>query len=100
MMIPTKPKFPLGQVVATPGALEALRESGQTPAEFLSRHSQGDWGNLSDHDKRLNDEIADRRRPNAVGIQHQPRHQALDHHRGCRRFGPSGRNHGFLPEEY
>jgi len=49
-------KFPLGQIVATPGALEALQESGQTPAEFISRHSQCDWGNLSDDDKRLNDE--------------------------------------------
>jgi hypothetical protein len=36
--------FPLGQIVATPGALEALESSFQTPAEFLTRHASGDWG--------------------------------------------------------
>lgn len=49
-------RFSLGQVVATPGALEALAASDQTPAELLSRHQSGDWGNLDDEDKRLNDE--------------------------------------------
>lgn len=49
-------KFPLGQVVATPGALEALAEAGQTPAFFLDKHSQGDWGKVCKGDKRLNDE--------------------------------------------
>jgi hypothetical protein len=39
--------FPLGQIVATPGALEALEASQQSPAEFLGRHAQGDWGELS-----------------------------------------------------
>ena len=34
----------LGQIVATPGALEALEESGQSPGFFLDRHVQGDWG--------------------------------------------------------
>ena len=33
-----KPLFDLGQIVATPGALDALQDAGQTPAEFLSRH--------------------------------------------------------------
>ena len=42
--------FPLGQIVATPGALEALESSGQTPAEFLTRHATGDWGDLSADD--------------------------------------------------
>ncbi len=51
-----RPKFPIGQVVATPGALEALEESGQNPTDFLSRHSKGDWGCLSDEDKGLNDQ--------------------------------------------
>lgn len=50
------PLFPLGQVVATPGALQALQESGQSPAEFLYRHSQGDWGDVCSEDKYLNDE--------------------------------------------
>jgi hypothetical protein len=48
--------FTLGQVVATPGALDALQDSGQSPADFLSRHIQGDWGEVCAEDKRLNDE--------------------------------------------
>jgi len=47
-------KFTLGQVVATPGALEAIRDAGQSPADFLSRHITGDWGDLCDDDRRLN----------------------------------------------
>jgi hypothetical protein len=49
-------KFPLGQIVATPGALEALEESGQTPLFFLTKHASGDWGEVCDEDKRLNDQ--------------------------------------------
>jgi hypothetical protein len=36
--------FTLGHTVATPGALDALEEAGQMPAEFLRRHQTGDWG--------------------------------------------------------
>jgi hypothetical protein len=50
------PKFSPGQLVATPGALEALEESGQSPAEFLSRHVAGDWGEVCAEDKILNDD--------------------------------------------
>ncbi len=49
-------KFHLGQIVATPAALEAIAESGQSPSDFLSRHAQGDWGSVSPGDSRLNDE--------------------------------------------
>ena len=49
------PLFDLGQIVATPGALEALHEAGQTADEFLSRHVVGDWGELDAEDKALND---------------------------------------------
>ena len=51
-----KPKFNLGQILATPGALEALEESGQTPQFFLARHVRGDWGDVCDEDKMLNDQ--------------------------------------------
>ncbi len=47
-------KFSLGRIVATPGALEALRDSGQTPAEFLARHVTGDWGDLDQEDRSFN----------------------------------------------
>lgn len=51
-----RPKFPLGQLLATPGALESLNEAGQSPLEFLVRHAACDWGELSADDKVLNDE--------------------------------------------
>jgi hypothetical protein len=51
-----KPKFSLGQIVATPGALEAMAESSQTPQFFLARHVRGDWGEVCDEDKGLNDQ--------------------------------------------
>lgn len=46
----------LGQVVATPGALQALEEAGQLPEEFLVLHQNGNWGIVCDEDKALNDE--------------------------------------------
>ncbi|HYL98935.1 MAG TPA: hypothetical protein VEZ90_08260 [Blastocatellia bacterium] len=49
------PKFPLGQVVATPGALRALSEAGNSPQEFLDRHVSGDWGDLSGDDRKENE---------------------------------------------
>jgi hypothetical protein len=49
-------RFVLGQVVATPAALEALEEAGQLPQEFLHRHLAGDWGELDEHDRRANEE--------------------------------------------
>lgn len=49
-------KFALGRVVATPGALEALAEAGQTPAFFLDKHSRKNWGEVCEEDKRANDE--------------------------------------------
>ena len=47
-------KFSLGRIVATPGALDALRDAGQQPHEFLSRHVTGDWGELDQEDRSLN----------------------------------------------
>jgi len=47
--------FPLGQIVATPGALAALAKAGQTPLDFLTRHVCGDWGELDDHDRKENE---------------------------------------------
>jgi hypothetical protein len=49
-------KFLLGRLAATPGALEALEASGQTPDSFLARHQAGDWGEINEEDRRLNDE--------------------------------------------
>jgi hypothetical protein len=51
-----QPLFSLGQVVSTPGALEALETAGQGPEEFLERHRFGDWGELDPHDRNVNDQ--------------------------------------------
>lgn len=50
-----RPKFSLGQVVATPAALEAISVAGQTPDFFVDRHIQGNWGEICGEDKLLND---------------------------------------------
>jgi hypothetical protein len=38
------PKFDLGQVVITPGAIVVLIFNGINPNELLHRHLTGDWG--------------------------------------------------------
>lgn len=49
-------RFGLGVLVATPGALAAIREAGQSPADFLKRHARGDWGeHLDGHDIKRNE---------------------------------------------
>ncbi len=50
-----EPLFPLGQIVITPGALQALENAGQLPHEFLRRHVHGDWGELDEHDVKQNE---------------------------------------------
>ncbi len=52
----TKPPFSLGKVLATPGAVEALEQSGQSPFEFIARHSRCDWGDVCPDDKAANDQ--------------------------------------------
>ena len=51
-----RPKFNLGQILATPGALEALEESGQNVQFFLARHVRGDWGEVDAEDQQANDQ--------------------------------------------
>jgi hypothetical protein len=43
-------------MVATPAALAALTESGQSPAEFLRRHVSGDWGEVDSEDQQANED--------------------------------------------
>lgn len=52
-------RFDLGQLLCTPGALEALGIAGQSPAEFVTRHAKCDWGDVADEDKSLNDRAID-----------------------------------------
>ena len=48
-------RFLRGQVVATPGALKTLEGAGVTPSLLLAWHQSGDWGNVSESDRRAND---------------------------------------------
>lgn len=50
-----KPRFLMGRVVATPGALAALELANQSADEFLHRHQGGDWGEVDDGDKQANE---------------------------------------------
>ena len=50
-----RPKFPLGRVVATPGAIEAMDQAGTAPLSLLTRHQSGDWGDVCDEDRGYND---------------------------------------------
>jgi hypothetical protein len=47
--------FPLGTVVATPGAIERMEHHGMNPAELLARHLGGDWGDIHPEDRGLNE---------------------------------------------
>ena len=49
------PRFPLGRVVATPGAIAAMQEAGVAPADLLRRHVSGDWGDVPAYDAAENE---------------------------------------------
>ena len=48
-------KFDLGQLLITPGALDALTRNGTDEGPYLLRHQSGDWGDVDEIDKREND---------------------------------------------
>ena len=52
----SKPVFPIGKLLATPAAMEALQEANAEIIDLVERHIAKDWGDLSDEDKKLNDE--------------------------------------------
>lgn len=49
------PLFHLGQIVATPGALDLLDRLGINANDLLMRHVTGDWGDVSHQDRKRND---------------------------------------------
>ena len=49
----TATKFPLGQTVITPSALETLHADDVQAA--IRRHAAGDWGELDEHDRKENE---------------------------------------------
>ncbi len=52
--------FELGQIVSTPGAIDAFHEAQEkvSPTDLLARHVSGDWGIVDKLDKELNDHSA------------------------------------------
>ena len=46
--------FPLGDLVATPGALSILEKNGVVPMRLISRHMKGDWGDVPPDDAAAN----------------------------------------------
>lgn len=49
------PRFALGQIVATPSAIELLEQTGFSALALISRHVHGDWGDCCDEDKATNE---------------------------------------------
>ena len=49
-----QPLFELGDVVATPGVLDALAAAGVMHTALIARHLAGDWGDLDAEDKEAN----------------------------------------------
>jgi hypothetical protein len=54
-----EPRFDLGQIVSTPGALAAC--SNVYMQQCLARHLSGDWGCCCEEDKATNDEAVSAR---------------------------------------
>jgi hypothetical protein len=48
--------FPLGRVVATPGALAVMERSTVSAGDLLRRHVTGDWGDIHPGDVGLNEQ--------------------------------------------
>lgn len=46
--------FPLGTILATPGALDLLDRAEMNAADLLLRHQQGDWGCVPPEDADAN----------------------------------------------
>ena len=51
----TVARFPLGKLVATPAAIEAMEQAGQNPHELFQRHQRGDWGDVCPADAQENE---------------------------------------------
>ena len=48
------PRFKLGRILATPGALEVIADARISIVDLLIRHMSGDWGDLPDSDRQQN----------------------------------------------
>lgn len=50
------PRFKLGRILATPGALEVIADTRVSIVDLLIKHMRGDWGELSDSDRQQNEQ--------------------------------------------
>ena len=50
-------KFELGEIEVSYHAQAALERSGEQAEEFLGRHSKGNWGEVSEEEKKNNNDI-------------------------------------------
>lgn len=48
-------RFDVGEIIITPGASDALAANGKTADDLLARHQSGDWGNVSDQVREVNE---------------------------------------------
>jgi hypothetical protein len=48
-------RFEVGEVVVTPAASAALTANGKTVDDLLDRHRAGDWGEVSQHVRSVNE---------------------------------------------
>lgn len=90
------PLFSLGQVVATPGALDLLDRTGTNASTLLERHRRGDWGVVCESDAAENNQaVADGERilsAYEVGEQRERLWIITEHDRSVTTL--------LLPEEY
>jgi hypothetical protein len=52
----SSPRFALGRVVATPGALALMHGTNSNPFELLAKHVTGDWGEIDPEDVQTNED--------------------------------------------
>lgn len=54
---PGKPRFAIGRLLATPGALACLEQAGVSLFDLLARHVTGDWGeDVGAEDRQANED--------------------------------------------
>ena len=73
-------RFPLGQIVATPDALDVLDRGSVNASELLRRHQTGDWGNVPPEDADENERSVANVLANSVEL-FRWNGSALGHHR-------------------
>ena len=50
------PRFPLGNLYATSAVALWASQEGLSLSQFIERHHNGDWGNLDEEDKQVNED--------------------------------------------